>query len=265
MAPYLGKLLNGKTPQMGIHLPHRTTQFMRRREVVEFTQPVAQRGKDSFVIRAIHNIKIRDLSSFRKRLQAQHFARTAQPQDGVFHVNKEPVQRSFGQLYRAMPRKSAIGVAGKRSKSRDRGSETEQRIRSADQGRDTLSEGKSRRLESERHIALSELAMDHLLCGGGQLGPDQVPVIRAKIAACDNTAGSTLDSEAVLDWNRTRAASPLMHDGRRNSNSLCKGGLAPRRLTCGLNGLLVCHTKHFSIAKYSNQAMLNSVVYSIAI
>lgn len=98
-----------------------------------------------------------------------------------------------------------------------------------------------------------------------KLGPDQVPVVRAQVAAGDHSVGGALNGKAVLDWNRTRAASPLMHDGRRNSDSLCKGGLAPHGLTCGLNGLLVCHGNNFSIAKASNQAMLNTALYSIAL
>jgi hypothetical protein len=49
---------------------------------------------------------------------------------------------------------------------------------------------------------------------GGQLGPDQVPVIWAKVFAGHLSTGGLLDCFAVMRWHRPTTGAPLV-DGRR--------------------------------------------------
>lgn len=45
----------------------------------------------------------------------------------------------------------------------------------------------------------------------GQLWPDQVPVVRAKVAAGDSAVGDALDGDAVFWRDGTQAFNPLIN------------------------------------------------------
>ncbi len=74
-----------------------------------------------------------------------------------------------------------------------------------------------------------------------QLGPDQVPVIRAQVLASDLPFGYTLYGWAVLGWNRTKPCLPLLDHGGSNPQPPGKFRLCIERLAGPFDGLICIH------------------------
>ena len=103
--------------------------------------------------------------------------------------------------------------------------------------------------------ATDGLLMAHLSCGCGirgtigvdQIGPDQVPVVRAEVAAGDCTCRSTLDGGAILRRHRPRTVFPLLDHWRRYTKPPRQLGLASELVAGNLDGVICIHAETLAL------------------
>ncbi len=74
-----------------------------------------------------------------------------------------------------------------------------------------------------------------LLGLGGQLGPDQVPVVRAKVSAGDGSFAEPLNGYAVLDRHRPSTRYPVVYRPSRDTEITRQLGLSSSRDTSNMH------------------------------
>lgn len=78
--------------------------------------------------------------------------------------------------------------------------------------------------------------------GPDQLGPDQVPVVRAQMPAANLGVGGDLDGGALLD--RHAASAPIRHNLSRDAETVGETACATAGLGCSLNDGIHAHMVH---------------------